>query len=123
MKNVTKRLLVTAVVLAATLGVSASKARRETDPQGREGQKYYRLGELFKVEGVEVQQKDDQLTAMTARMKNGRQIKLKPQADVSCATSCPAGQHLYCWESEEELMSICVCVSRGGLTGNRIAAP
>jgi hypothetical protein len=42
---------------------------------------------------------------------------LKQQSKPTCATGCPAGKTLHCWEDEEQMMSICVCGGGGASDG------
>ncbi|MFZ0752039.1 MAG: hypothetical protein WAM70_21950 [Pyrinomonadaceae bacterium] len=61
------------------------------------------------------QVKDGKIVAMNAVKKDGARTALRQQSKSTCATSCPAGQQLSCWEDQEQMMSMCACF--GGGTG------
>jgi hypothetical protein len=121
MQTLTKRVLVMVALLAAVVGGSVSQAQRTKET--REVQKHYRMSDLVGIESVDAQMKGTELVGLTARLKSGRSVPLKLQSSSNCDRSCPSNQTLSCWEDEQQSMSICVCISTTGLTGNRIAPP
>jgi hypothetical protein len=72
------------------------------------------LNEKAKAESFAAQVRGGKVVGMTAVKKDGSRLTLKQQSKPTCATSCPSGQTLTCWEDYEQMMSICVCGTGGG---------
>jgi hypothetical protein len=49
----------------------------------------------------------------TIALRLPQKLTLTPKNGAR-STSCPAGQHLYCYEDHEQMMSVCVCAQSGG---------
>lgn len=57
--------------------------------------------------------RNGEIVGMTAVKAGGARLALRAQSTPTCATSCPAGQKLSCWEDEQQMMSMCVCGTGG----------
>lgn len=57
--------------------------------------------------------RNGEVVGMTAIKTGGARVALRAQSNPTCATSCPAGQKLSCWEDEVQMMSLCVCGTGG----------
>lgn len=57
--------------------------------------------------------RNGEVVGMAAISASGSRTVLKARSQPVCATSCPAGQKLSCWEDEVQQMSICVCGTGG----------
>ncbi|HEX6187645.1 MAG TPA: hypothetical protein VFZ40_06175 [Pyrinomonadaceae bacterium] len=62
----------------------------------------------------EVVRREGKIVTMTALQKDGSRAVLKATRRPVCATTCPAGQTLTCWEDQQQMMSICECRGGGG---------
>src|SRR5882672_4098098 len=112
MKTSTKRIFAVAALVGATLCASPTDARKAGNP-GQTVRRSLHVN-LKAPLSIDVDTRDSQTVGLTAIKKDGRRIALKPQSKPTCATSCPAGKTLHCWEDEEQMMSICECGSGGG---------
>ena len=120
MKTSTKRLTAAAALLAATLCASPTDARKAAGPARQTARTSLRLN-VDAPASVEVETRDGKVVGMTAVKRDGSRLALKAQSKPTCATSCPAGQTLSCWEDEAQMMSICVCGGGGGGGGGGFA--
>jgi hypothetical protein len=112
MKTSNKRLLATFALVAATLCVSSTEAGRAGNPTSQTARKSVRI-KLAVPASFDLDTRDGTIVGLTTVAKDGTRKALKQQSRPTCATSCPAGQKLSCWEDEEQLMSICVCGGGG----------
>jgi hypothetical protein len=113
MKHSSKILLTAFALLAVTLGVSSTNARRGAGPELQDRSVSIRVPDNALPKSFSAQMRGDDVVGMTAIKKDGSRVALKAQSKPTCATSCPAGQVLTCWEDEQQLMSMCVCVTPG----------
>lgn len=115
MKNSTRRLLVLAALVGATLCSAPGLPKADlkaAGPAPQTARQTVRLnGEA--PASVDVDSRDGKVVGMTAVMKDGSRIVLTPQSKPTCATACPKGQKQICWKDEKQ-MTICVCTSGGG---------
>lgn len=116
MKSPSKKLLTALALMMAALCASSSVARKQSDSTNQ-NKRFIRVSDVFKPIGFEGQLRGGELIGMTVVRKDGTRKALKEQSKPVCATSCPAGQRLKCWEDEEQMMSMCVCVGSGGTVG------
>jgi hypothetical protein len=112
MKFTKKKLLVVTVMLAATLGISAY-ARKIGTQAGPDEHITLRVNSKTPAT-FDYQLRAGKVVEMTATYPDGDNVALKQQSKPTCATTCPAGQHLSCWEDQQQQMSICVCSSASG---------
>ena len=118
MKSSTKRVLAVAALMAATLCASSTSARKAASPTPQERNISIRVPDRAQPRSFETQVRDGKIAGMTVVKKDGSRMALKAQSRPTCATSCPAGQTLSCWENEAEMMSMCVCTGvAAGETG------
>ena len=120
MKTYTKRLVAVAALLAATLCASPADAGKAGGPARQTARTSLRLN-VDAPASVDVETRDGKIVGMTAVKKDGSRMALKAQSRPTCATGCPAGQSLKCWEDEAQMMSICVCEGGGGGGGGGFA--
>ena len=113
MKSSTKRVLAVAALMAATLCAPSTSARRAAGPTPQERNMSIRVPDQAQPQSFEAQVRDGKIAGMSVVKKDGSRTALKAQTKPTCATSCPAGQTLSCWENEAEMMSMCVCTSGG----------
>lgn len=112
MKTSNKRLLATFALVGATLCVSSTDAGRAGNPASQTARKTVRIN-LAVPASFDLDTRDGTIVGLTTVAKDGTRKALKQQSRPTCATGCPAGQKLSCWEDEEQLMSICVCAGGG----------
>jgi hypothetical protein len=117
MKTSAKRLLAVTALLGVSLCASPTDARKSGGTAGQTGRKSVRLN-LNVPATIDVDRRDGKIVGMTAVMKDGSRKVLKAKSNPTCATGCPAGQTLQCWEDEAQLMSICECRGGGGGGGD-----
>jgi hypothetical protein len=96
--------LLTATFFAANVHSRATDSRQTQTVTVKAGEKPASFEETIR---------NDEVVGMTAMKPGGGRLVLNAQSNATCATSCPAGQKLSCWEDEEQLMSICVCGTAG----------
>jgi hypothetical protein len=113
MKTSKKKLLTIVVLLAAAICISAY-ARRAGTPLVQDTHMTLKFDEKATPVSFDAQITAGKIVGMTALYPGGDRVALKQQSKPTCATSCPAGQYLSCWEDHEQQMSICVCKSSGG---------
>ena len=118
MKASTKRLLAVAALTAAALCASPTDARRAAGPTTQDRSVSIPVPDGALPQSFSAQMRGDVVVGMTAVKRDGSRMALKAQSKPTCATSCPAGQKLYCWENEEQMMSMCVCVTPGSGGGS-----
>jgi hypothetical protein len=114
MKYSSKILMVAAALVAATLCVSSTAARKAWGTAAEDSRVFFRLSDEPKPAGFEAQVRGGEVVGMTVVKQDGARASLKQQAKPTCATSCPSGQKLTCWEDEAQMMSVCVCGTGGG---------
>jgi hypothetical protein len=112
MKYSNKKLLAAIAVIAATLCISLVYSGKTRAQASQDRKVVVNLSDVLKADSFEAQYNGDKMVGMTGIKKDGTRFDLKAMSKPTCATSCPAGEHLYCWESETEQMSICVCHGR-----------
>lgn len=105
--------LMAASLLCALAAAAPADAGRPGVQTSAGGPTFIRLSDEQKPDGFEMRERDGRVVGMTVVKKDGSRMPLKQQSRPTCATSCPAGQTLTCWEDEEQLMSVCVCGPRG----------
>ncbi len=110
MKYSSKALLAAAVLIAATLFTSSTNALQN-------GRAFRSMNELTPFKGFDIETKSGTVVGMTAVKKDGSKLVLQQQSRPTAATSCPAGQHLTCWEDHDQMMSVCVCTTPSGSSG------
>lgn len=112
MKYSNKKLLALFALIIAALCTSSAIARR-VRPQPNPDE-HVVLRSKAAPDTFDAVLRNGEVVGMTGVMKDGRRLAFKAQSKPTCATSCPAGQRLVCWENEAEMMSMCVCTSGGG---------
>jgi hypothetical protein len=112
MKYSTKKIFALITLIVAALCASSAMARR-TRPQPLPDE-HVTLRSKAAPDSFDAVIRNGEVVGMTGVMKDGRRIAFTTQSKPTCATSCPAGQRLICWENEAEMMSMCVCGSGGG---------
>jgi len=73
-----------------------------------------------KPRNFDIEMNNDRIVGVSVIAANGRREPLKPRNSdpkPPGPNGCGQGTTLSCWESESELMSICLCFSRGPLRG------
>jgi len=108
-----KRLAAFALITAAFC-ISSAFAGRMLGQGRSDAHVMLRWSKNAKPESFDTQVRNGEVVGMSAVAKDGSRLVLKQQNKPTCATSCPAGQKLTCWEDHEQQMSICVCGSSGG---------
>jgi hypothetical protein len=111
MKYSNMKLLAVIALLAAALGISAY-ARRIGTGSVQDQHVTIKVNQKAPA-SFDAELSAGKVVGMTAVYQDESKLALKQQDKPTCATSCPAGQRLSCWEDHEQMMSICVCVSGG----------
>lgn len=108
-----KKLLAIVVLLAAAICISAY-VRTSGTAFVQDTHMTLKFDEKATPVSFDAQLSAGKIVGMTALYPGGNRVALKQQSEPTCATSCPAGQYLSCWEDHEQQMSICVCKPSGG---------
>lgn len=77
-------------------------------------------GSGAKLQNFDIEIKDNKIVGVSIVGADGRREPLKPrnrEPQPPGPNGCGKGTTLSCWESEEQLMSICLCLSNGPLRG------
>jgi len=113
MKYSKKNLLAIVVLLATAICISAY-VRTAGTASVQDTHMTLKFDEKATPVSFDAQLSAGKVVGMMALYPDGSRVALKHQNKPTCATSCPAGQYLSCWEDHEQQMSICVCKSSGG---------
>ena len=113
MKTHRQRVLALAALAAATVCAVPTVARRGGDPALQVSRETLRVN-IVAPARFEVERRDGKIVTMSAVKKDGSRVVLKAKSRPACATTCPAGQTLTCWEDQQQMMSICECRGGGG---------
>ncbi|HKO62489.1 MAG TPA: hypothetical protein VJV03_15095 [Pyrinomonadaceae bacterium] len=113
MKTHRQRVLVLTALMAATVCAAPTVARRGEDPALQVSRETIRVN-IVAPARFEVERRDGKVVTMSAVKKDGGRAVLKATRRPVCATTCPAGQTLTCWEDQQQMMSICECRGGGG---------
>jgi hypothetical protein len=119
-KNMTysnKKMLVAFALITAALCISSAYAGRILSQGRSDRHLMLHWSKNAKPDSFDAQIRNGAVVGMSAVSKDGSRLSLKQQNKPTCATSCPEGQKLTCWEDDEQQMSICVCGSSGGGRG------
>jgi hypothetical protein len=118
-----------AIALLMSLAASSAHAARPTTTTTTtttttiaEGRRLVPIEQLVSFAGLDIEIERDQVIGMTVLRKDGTWLPLAPAPNPSGATQCTGGQTLTCWESEAELMTICVCTGGGQAPTLRIVS-
>ena len=113
MKTQRQRVLALAALAAATVCAAPTVARRGGGPALQVSRETLRVN-IVAPARFEVERRDGKIVTMSAVKKDGSREVLKAKSRPTCATGCPAGQTLTCWEDQQQMMSICECRGGGG---------
>ncbi len=120
-KNSNKKLLAFGILLVAVLCISAY-ARRVGTAAVEDTHFTLKLDEKATPASFDATVIGGKVVGMMAVFPSGNRIALTQQSKPTCATSCPAGQYLSCWEDQDLQMSMCVCISGGGKRGSAVVS-
>ena len=108
MKHFPKLILAVASIALLAASFHAAKVAAHRDG-GAVQRTTFRIPAHETPQSFEETIRNGEVVGMTAIKAGGGRVVLKAQSKPTCATSCPAGQHLSCWEDEEQMMSMCAC--------------